>query len=50
MAHHRQRPGTYQVQNGSWPPVLKPTSVSASDLKEVGSHPKGEMRSSWKSN
>ena len=37
-------------KNGGWPPVLNPTSVSAIDWKEASSHPKGEMRRSWKSN
>ena len=41
---------SYYPKNGGWPPVLNPTSVSAIDWKEASSHPKGEMRRSWKSN
>jgi hypothetical protein len=40
---------TFDPKNGGCQSRLNPTSVPTSDWKEAGSHPKGEVRRSWKS-
>ena len=39
-----------QPKTGRWPPAKHPTLATSSRWKEDACHPKGELRSSWKSN
>jgi hypothetical protein len=39
-----------EPKTGRWPPAKHPTLATSSGWKEDACHPKGELRSSWKSN